>query len=268
MREGRDGSADGRRTTPAHRRSRPRTAEDAGAAMSGTASRCVWKIRANNCRGQLMGGAVPETLTNRLDQAFSYAHEVHAGQVAKGTSVPYLGHLMGVASIVSWTMAVRRTKQSQLCCTTPPRTHGGRARLEDIRIAVRRRGRAHRRRLHRQLGHAKAAVARPQAVVHRARADAGAVQPARIGCRQGPQHLRRCYGTCATTARPCGRATRQRRRRARVLRVAGPRLPSGWRRQARRRARADRPRHPARDGILINGQDHAAATPPATAHTL
>ena len=41
-----------------------------------------------------------EMLTNKLDHAFSYAHEVHAGQFKKGTSVPYLGHLMGVSSIV------------------------------------------------------------------------------------------------------------------------------------------------------------------------
>ena len=40
------------------------------------------------------------TLTRRFDEAFAYAHELHQGQTRKGTPVPYLGHLMGVASIV------------------------------------------------------------------------------------------------------------------------------------------------------------------------
>ncbi len=40
------------------------------------------------------------TLTRRFDEAFGFAHELHAGQKRKGTAVPYLGHLMGVASIV------------------------------------------------------------------------------------------------------------------------------------------------------------------------
>lgn len=39
-------------------------------------------------------------LTHRFDEAFAYAHEIHDTQTRKGTPVPYLGHLMGVASIV------------------------------------------------------------------------------------------------------------------------------------------------------------------------
>jgi GTP pyrophosphokinase len=39
-------------------------------------------------------------LTTRFDHAFLYAHELHAAQTRKGTTAPYLGHLMGVASIV------------------------------------------------------------------------------------------------------------------------------------------------------------------------
>ena len=39
-------------------------------------------------------------LTQRFDDAFRYAHEVHGTQTKKGTSIPYLAHLMGVASIV------------------------------------------------------------------------------------------------------------------------------------------------------------------------
>ena len=39
-------------------------------------------------------------LSRRFDDAFTYAHEVHGAQVRKGNGVPYIGHLIGVASIV------------------------------------------------------------------------------------------------------------------------------------------------------------------------
>jgi GTP pyrophosphokinase len=39
-------------------------------------------------------------LTRRFEDAFAYAHAAHAGQTRKGTTHPYIGHLMGVASIV------------------------------------------------------------------------------------------------------------------------------------------------------------------------
>ncbi|GAA0713830.1 HD domain-containing protein [Dokdonella soli] len=39
-------------------------------------------------------------LTERFTRATEYARETHAGQVRKGTSVPYLSHLLGVASLV------------------------------------------------------------------------------------------------------------------------------------------------------------------------
>lgn len=40
------------------------------------------------------------TLGSRLDEAVKYAREVHATQTRKGSGTPYLGHLIGVASIV------------------------------------------------------------------------------------------------------------------------------------------------------------------------
>jgi GTP pyrophosphokinase len=40
------------------------------------------------------------TLTGRLDAAFAYAHAAHANQQRRGSGAPYIGHLMGVASIV------------------------------------------------------------------------------------------------------------------------------------------------------------------------
>ena len=38
--------------------------------------------------------------TERLIRAFRYAATLHAGDLRKGTTIPYLSHLMGVASIV------------------------------------------------------------------------------------------------------------------------------------------------------------------------
>jgi (p)ppGpp synthase/HD superfamily hydrolase len=40
------------------------------------------------------------TLSGRFDEAFRYAHDVHADQTRKGTQSPYISHLMGVSSIV------------------------------------------------------------------------------------------------------------------------------------------------------------------------
>src|SRR6202795_1737878 len=42
----------------------------------------------------------PPKLGPRLQRAFRYAAEKHAGQTRKQTAVPYLSHLMAVASLV------------------------------------------------------------------------------------------------------------------------------------------------------------------------
>jgi len=39
-------------------------------------------------------------LSQRFDDALHYAHEVHRTQTRKGNGSPYIGHLLGVASIV------------------------------------------------------------------------------------------------------------------------------------------------------------------------
>lgn len=44
--------------------------------------------------------AAPPATTARLDAAFALARELHGSQVRKGTSIPYLSHLMAVASLV------------------------------------------------------------------------------------------------------------------------------------------------------------------------
>jgi (p)ppGpp synthase/HD superfamily hydrolase len=68
----------------------------------------------------------------RFDEAFAYAHEVHAAQYRKGTPVPYIGHLMGVASIV---LDDGGTEDEAIAALLhdAPEDQGGRERLDDIR---------------------------------------------------------------------------------------------------------------------------------------
>jgi (p)ppGpp synthase/HD superfamily hydrolase len=39
-------------------------------------------------------------LTTRFDEAFRYAHTLHHKQLGKGTTIPYISHLMAVAALV------------------------------------------------------------------------------------------------------------------------------------------------------------------------
>jgi (p)ppGpp synthase/HD superfamily hydrolase len=71
-------------------------------------------------------------LTARFDEAFRYAHDVHAAQTRKGTSSPYLSHLMGVASIVLDDGGTEDEAIAGLLHDAAE-DHGGRPRLEDIR---------------------------------------------------------------------------------------------------------------------------------------
>jgi (p)ppGpp synthase/HD superfamily hydrolase len=72
------------------------------------------------------------TLTSRFDDAFRYAHEVHASQTRKGSSAPYIGHLIGVASIVLDDGGDEDEAIGALLHDAAE-DHGGRARLDDIR---------------------------------------------------------------------------------------------------------------------------------------
>jgi (p)ppGpp synthase/HD superfamily hydrolase len=73
-----------------------------------------------------------EMLTARFDDAFRYAHELHAGQTRKGTTAPYIGHLMGVASIVLDDGGSEDEAIGALLHDAAE-DQGGRPRLEDIR---------------------------------------------------------------------------------------------------------------------------------------
>jgi len=72
------------------------------------------------------------TLTRRFDDAFVYAHEVHGTQMRKGNGVPYIGHLMGVASIVIDDGGTEDEAIAALLHDAPE-DKGGRARLDEIR---------------------------------------------------------------------------------------------------------------------------------------
>ena len=72
------------------------------------------------------------TLTARFDEAFAYAHGVHAAQRRQGTSAPYLSHLMGVSSIVLDDGGSEDEAIAALLHDAAE-DHGGRERLEDIR---------------------------------------------------------------------------------------------------------------------------------------
>ena len=70
-------------------------------------------------------------LTQRFDEAVRYAHEVHGTQTKKGTSIPYLAHLMGVTSIVLDDGGDEDEAIGALLHDAAE-DHGGRQRLEDI----------------------------------------------------------------------------------------------------------------------------------------
>jgi (p)ppGpp synthase/HD superfamily hydrolase len=72
------------------------------------------------------------TLTVRFDEAFAYAHQVHATHTRKGNGVPYIGHLMGVASIVIDDGGTEDEAIAALLHDAPE-DRGGRERLEEIR---------------------------------------------------------------------------------------------------------------------------------------
>lgn len=71
-------------------------------------------------------------LTSRFDDALIYTHEVHRSQTRKGNGSPYVGHLLGVASIVLDDGGSEDEAIGALLHDAAE-DHGGRARLEEIR---------------------------------------------------------------------------------------------------------------------------------------
>ena len=72
-------------------------------------------------------------LTGRFDEAVRYAREIHAGQPRKkGVDVPYIAHLLGVASIVLDDGGSEDEAIAALLHDAAE-DHGGKPRLDDIR---------------------------------------------------------------------------------------------------------------------------------------
>jgi GTP pyrophosphokinase len=73
------------------------------------------------------------SLTTRFGEAFAYAHAAHNAQLRKNTPVPYLAHLLGVASIV---LDDEGTEDEAIAALLHDAAEdaGGRARLDDIRV--------------------------------------------------------------------------------------------------------------------------------------
>src|SRR5258707_12025603 len=75
---------------------------------------------------------IPTVLTDRFDRALLYATHVHGGQVRKGTSTPYVAHLLAVAATVleyggDEDLAIAALLHDSV------EDQGGKARLEDVR---------------------------------------------------------------------------------------------------------------------------------------
>jgi (p)ppGpp synthase/HD superfamily hydrolase len=71
-------------------------------------------------------------LTDRFDRALLYATHVHGGQVRKGTSIPYVAHLLAVAATVleyggDEDLAIAALLHDSV------EDQGGKARLDDVR---------------------------------------------------------------------------------------------------------------------------------------
>ena len=72
-------------------------------------------------------------LTSRFDEALLYARAIHGGQKRKGTTVPYVAHLLGVAALALEAGADEEQAIAALLHDAVE-DQGGLPRLDDIRI--------------------------------------------------------------------------------------------------------------------------------------
>ena len=71
-------------------------------------------------------------LTERFEHAVGYANRIHSNQTRKGTGIPYLTHLLGVASLVMENGAESEDEVIGALLHDAAEDQGGRPRLEDI----------------------------------------------------------------------------------------------------------------------------------------
>src|SRR5215813_2862646 len=74
----------------------------------------------------------PTILTDRFDRAILYATHVHGGQVRKGTTTPYVAHLLAVAATVLEYGGDEELAIAALLHDSVE-DQGGKARLDDVR---------------------------------------------------------------------------------------------------------------------------------------
>jgi (p)ppGpp synthase/HD superfamily hydrolase len=72
-------------------------------------------------------------LTEQFHRAVQYANRIHADQTRKGTDVPYMTHLLGVASLVLENGAQSEEEVIGALLHDAAEDQGGRPRLDDIR---------------------------------------------------------------------------------------------------------------------------------------
>jgi (p)ppGpp synthase/HD superfamily hydrolase len=72
-------------------------------------------------------------LTELFDHAVRYANRIHANQTRKGTDVPYMTHLLGVAALVLENGAESEDEVIGALLHDAAEDQGGRPRLDDIR---------------------------------------------------------------------------------------------------------------------------------------
>jgi (p)ppGpp synthase/HD superfamily hydrolase len=72
-------------------------------------------------------------LTELFDHAVQYANRIHANQTRKGTDVPFMTHLLGVASLVLENGAESEDEVIGALLHDAAEDQGGRLRLDDIR---------------------------------------------------------------------------------------------------------------------------------------
>ena len=72
------------------------------------------------------------SLSSQFEQALIYAANVHATQVRKGTSIPYMAHLLGVCSI-ALEYGANETEAIAALLHDAVEDQGGLGRLDDIR---------------------------------------------------------------------------------------------------------------------------------------
>jgi (p)ppGpp synthase/HD superfamily hydrolase len=82
---------------------------------------------------EAMPDAIPDTIHPRFAEAVAYAAIVHADQLRKGTTAPYLCHLLQVAGLVIENGGDHDTQLAAVLHDAAE-DRGGRARLADIRL--------------------------------------------------------------------------------------------------------------------------------------